>query len=760
MYSDFGNINDMTKGQFNTAIEYYRNKVKMMNEDTSISERSKAWFLERYEARIKSLETTLENLNVAINNSKNSGVLVNEETITLGRLGASTTATTNFDTLAQNEQRHRTSQRWKIVGACLLPVVGTIPFLISWRRAKKRHKEVASKINQENIELGNFINRERRPYEATLLTSTKFSDAEKANLLEDTTELRRIEALALSGTITPIEKTNLTKKLIEVREFGQKNGYNVTAILTDPSFRTKADKNNIQVTAHETTYNSTLATATNLKDAYDSIRKLENLRAEVQTLYNETKNSRLETLLNNIDSRITTLKNNAKTAINAGVNAIVADVNAVTAASADEAGYTAAINTVEARAVAANANFGTGVNFEQAQKMAEEIGFDTESAEYKKFNEIENARATKKSEFETELNKVKGETQFRTNIADNMNALNNVLTTKLNPLSAVADIDTNINEINIKEAFTYLAEAKSAYDYLESNISSLTAAEKGTFTPLQKEYLDYKAKLEQKNQEFASKAENFDNYKTEINSAIDITKDKDTLSGELELLKSTLAIIESVEYKEKMNKIGLSSELNRLISTAKTKITKYERLITQKETEEENTKHNAEVKDILDENEAILTPILTSISSGTPSTDLIELANYEQQINNVITALSAITGTLDTANKTRLRTLSQSANKSSVAVKRQIQAAKRPEELKAYYQGEIEKIENEVLACISKLNSSRTKAQAINQLSLCSAKLQRLKSAATADHVSLDFDSLLTNISDTITNNPLGPTAP
>ena len=53
MFNDFGNINDMTKKQFNTAIEYYRNKVKMLNEDTSISEESKAWFLERYNERIK-----------------------------------------------------------------------------------------------------------------------------------------------------------------------------------------------------------------------------------------------------------------------------------------------------------------------------------------------------------------------------------------------------------------------------------------------------------------------------------------------------------------------------------------------------------------------------------------------------------------------------------------------------------------------------------------------------------------------------------
>ena len=580
------------------------------------------------------------------------------------------------------------------------------------------------------------------------------------NLLEDTPELTRIETLALTGAISPIEKTNLTKKLVELREFAQKNGYPLIGVLSNPAFRTKTDKTDIKITAHETTYNSTPATATNLKDAYDAIKKLQDLRAEVQTLYNETRNSRLETLLNNIDSRIATLKGNAKTAIENGVNDIVANVNAVVAATNDEPGYTAAIASVEARATATNTNFGTGVNIDQAKKMAEEIGFDDQTDEYIKFSEVENARSNKKSGFETELNKVKSEADFRLNISNNISELDRVLRSKLGPLSSIADIDTNINEINIKEAFIYLAEAKSAYAYLEQNISNLTAAEKALFTPLQKDYLDYKAKLEKKNQEFASKAENFDSYKTEINGTIDITKDKDTLSGELEMLKSTLATIESAEYKEKMNNIGLGSELNRLISTAKTKITKYEKLISQKEAEEENTKLNNEVRDTLTDNSAILNPILSLISSSALPTDLIELDSFEQQINGVISALSGITGTLDPTNKGNLRTLNQNARNALVAVKKQIQAVKKPQELENYYKSEIEKVELEAASLMTKLTSAKTKTQSLNQLSLCVAKLKRLKNEAISKGVSLDFDSLIDNIENTIASNPLGPTAP
>ena len=753
MFNDFGNINDMTKKQFNTAIEYYRNKVKMLNEDTSISEESKAWFLERYNERIKSLEATLQDLNASINAAKNSGVLVNDETVTLNSLGRTSTANDNFNQLAQDANRHRTSQRWKIIGACLLPVVGTIPFLISWKRAKKRHREINTRIAQENIELGNFVNHERRPYEATLLTSTKFTDAEMANLLEDTAELSRIEALALTGPISPIERKNLTTKLIAVREFGQKNGYTMTGILTNAAFRTKTDKTEIQITAHETTYNGTPATATNLKAAYDAIKTLENLRAEVQSLYNETKNSRLETLLNNIDSRITALKGNAKTAINAGVNGIVTSVNGITPATTDEAGYTAAINNVESAAVAANTNFGSGVNAEQAKKMAEEIGFDDQSDEYRKFDEIESAKTTKKTEFETNLKQVKGEAELRQNIADNLNELERVLTHRLDPLSP-------INEVNIKEAFIYRAEAESAYNYLSQNIASLTPAEKATFDRLRTRYLAHESNLNTKNQEFASKAENFDAYKTEINTAIDRTKDKDTLSGELEMLKSTLAVIESAEYKEKMNTIGLSKELSKLISTAKIKISQYEKLITQKEAEETNTKHNEDVKDILDENDAILNPINSLISTSSLPADLIELESYELQINGVIGTLTSITGDLDAVNKPRLRTIRQQANNALVAVKKKIQAVKEPKELEKYYKGEIEKVETEASAWIVKLASSKTKAQALNNLGLLVARLQRLKSEASSKGVTLDFDSLMNNINDTIANNPLGPTAP
>ena len=753
MFNDFGNVNDMTRGQFNTAIEYYRNRINAINEDASISKNTKLWFIETYQARIKSLESTLSSLNEAINAAKSSGALINDETTSLSKLGRTSTSTGNFDNYSQNARKHKVSQRWKILGACLLPVVGTIPFLISWKRAKKRHKDINTKIAQENIELGNFVNHEKRPYEKTLLTSTKFTEAEMINLLEDTTELTRIETLALTGAISPIEKTNLTKKLVELREFAQKNGYPLIGVLSNPAFRTKTDKTDIKITAHETTYNSTPATATNLKDAYDAIKKLQDLRAEVQTLYNETRNSRLETLLNNIDSRIATLKGNAKTAIENGVNDIVANVNAVVAATNDEPGYTAAIASVEARATATNTNFGTGVNIDQARKMAEEIGFDDQTDEYIKFSEVENARSNKKSGFETELNKVKGETELRTNIANNLAELERVLTQKLDPLSP-------IDEVNIKEAFIYLAEAKSAYDFLNQTISNLNAAEKTRFDALRTRYLAHELNLNNKNQEFASKAENFDSYKTEINGTIDITKDKDTLSGELELLKSTLATIESDEYKAKMNKIGLGSELNRLISTAKSKITKYEKLISQKEAEEENTKLNNEVRDTLTDNSAILNPILSLISSSALPTDLIELDSFEQQINGVISALSGITGTLDPTNKGNLRTLNQNARNALVAVKKQIQAVKKPKELENYYKSEIEKVELEAASLMTKLTSAKTKTQSLNQLSLCVAKLKRLKNEAISKGVSLDFDSLIDNIENTIASNPLGPTAP
>ncbi len=742
MLTDFGNINNMTKNQFQKGIDYYKNKIKMMEEDASIAETTKAWFIERYNERLTFLENTFAELQTTINRARLSGSLVDENTATFNSLGSSVSSSgTEFSNLAQNQRKHQVSQRWKILGACLLPVVGTIPFLISWKRAKKRFKDINKNLTQENNDLDAFVANTRRPYEATLLTATKFTDDEKRALLEDTAELTRIQTLALSGTISPIEKANLTKKLVELREYAQKNGYNVSAILTDAAFKTKADKNTDKAAAHNSAFAGIPATATTLKDAYDAIKKLETLKSEVQSLYNETKDKSLETLLTNIDSRIATLRANAKTAIENGINDVVRNVDGVTAATSDDAGYTAAIAAVNSTAAAANAHFGAGITATAAKKMAEEIGFDEQSAEYKKFDEIESKRAEKASDFDTKLQKVKSEAGLRQSIADNLAALNNVMTTKLDTL-------TPITEINIKEAFIYFNEAKSAYDYLNQNIANLNSTEKSTFNTLRTRYLAHETTLTTSNQTFASKAENFDAYKTDINTAIDASKDKDTLAGELELLKNTLIVLESAEYKEKMNKIGLARELSVLITKAKSKISAYEALIKKKETEAENTAHNLEVKAILDENKLILDAIPATLPN-----DLIELENYEQQVNGAISALAGISGTLDATNTTNLRTLKQNAQKTLVAIKKQVQLIKKPQELEAYFKGEIEKVETEVGVWIAKLNTAKTKAQALNQLGICVAKLQRLKADASSKGVTLDFDSLISSITDTITNN-------
>ena len=607
MFSDFGNINDMTKSQFNTAIEYYRNRIKMLNEDTSISNRSKAWFLERYEARLKSLEDTLETLNMAISVERRKNVFIDENTTTLNALGKSSSATDNFNNLTQNTHKHRVSQRWKIVGAILLPVVGTIPFLVSWKRAKKRHQEINTRIAQENIELGNFVGHEKRPYENTLLTSTKFTEAEMANLLKDPVELAQIEALALTGAISPVEKTNLTKKLAEVREFGQKNGYNMSAILTDPAFKTKADKTDSQITAHEATYNGTPASATNLKAAYDAIKILENLKGQVQTLYNDTNNKKLETLLANIDTKIDSLKASAKTAIIAGVDDIVKNINDVkiTVSPPTDTDYTTAISAVDTAAKAANTYFGPGITAAQALSMADELGFNDQTPEHKKFTEIEAAKNTKTTGFETKLNELNSAKELATNISTNFTNLENALT-------SVKSL--TIDATNIDDAIRLMETAKSSFNFLTQNYDDV---DKSRYSSVRDKYNDALKKV-------FLRTENFPLYEATITDTTkpDNSSDIDTLERELSILNEILTSIESEEYKSQLQSFDplLSRHLNTLISTAKTKISAYEVLIASKEIDNYKTaaalgKTLPTDKDALLEEKINLEAILQSLNS-------------------------------------------------------------------------------------------------------------------------------------------------
>ena len=651
MFSNFGNINDMTKSQFQKASEYYENRVKMMTEDKSISDDARNWFLSQYNERIKSLKQNLEELELAINRLKNSGAIIDDSHATLSSTGSYASSYANFDSLSQNEHRYRVSQGWKIAGAILLPLVGTIPFLRSWNAARKRRNAIEAKINSENVELGNFVSKEKRPYEATLLTSTKFTEEEMANLLEDTAELNRIANLvtATPSPITPIQRKNLISKLVDVREFGQKNDYDVSAILTDPVFETSIDKTKSKIATHQTTFSSISSSATTLKQAYDAIKQLEELRTKVQELYNSSKDKSLETLLNNIDSKIATLKATAKTKINDGANDIVTNINNETGRPTDdgdptEESLTNAINAVNGFVDNANLTyFGAGVNAEQARRMAEELGFTSETDEYKKFDEIQSARTSKLEKLNTELAKVESESEIK-----------NQLTTFNSYFEESHDFMDTANASNISNLKRLLAQVEANYNYLKQNLSSLSDDDRKSFFENEEKFRKRKDAINKASFTYAPTPSDYATYKSWINAVINTTADKDTLENQLDKLEKAKFNLESDSFKTMMTEIDprFGPEIERLITTATNKIEQIEKLI-------EKIDKGAEVQINIDTYNSIIDELnLDDVNKFTYIEDKTTTSRAIDQLNNILKKINDIdTSSIDSTTNTNLRAL-------------------------------------------------------------------------------------------------------
>lgn len=489
MLTDFGNINAMNKSQIQTAIDYYNDKIAKMSKDETISDKTREWFLNQYSARVNALNGTMQKLQNAINRAKLSGVLVNEQTASLDSFGLSSSSAGNFSHLSQDRHKQKVKQRLKVIGACLLPVVGTIPFLVSIRRSKRRYKAVQSRLTQENIELDNFITSTKRPYEANLLSAEMFTDEQKQSLLQDPAEISRMETLLASGTISPIEKANLTKKLSNLREFAQQNGYNASAILTDSAFKTEADKTQDKTNKFQADYNAVSSSGANLKEIYDSIKTLETIKNDTQALLNRNpKNTALKTLVSDIDSKIAGLKAGATTLTKDGIAEIVNKISSVAVSStAPTVGdYNTAIASVETASTSPSTKFGTGVSIENAKQMAEDLGIiDPDKSP---FEEIDKIKTTKTNGFTASRDALQNESDTKTNIANNLTKLQNAL-------KELKNIKP-ITKYNLDDAEDYLEEAESAYTYLFSVKGKLDSTQKTEFATKKMEYLKQKDRIE------------------------------------------------------------------------------------------------------------------------------------------------------------------------------------------------------------------------------------------------------------------------
>lgn len=376
MVNEFGNINKMTLDQFEIAMKYYEDKIAAIKEDSTISESTKDWFLELYNTRVAFLNKTFKELQTTINAARSSGKFVNEATATLDSLSRSKTDIGSLSQMSQNKKKYKVKQAFKIVGAVLLPLVGTIPFLVSFKRAKKRFKDINKALVQENIDLGNFVNESQKPYEKSLLTRTPFSERDMQNMLDHQTEIIRLQNI-LATPISPIEKKNLTAKLLALKEYAQKNGYSLDpGVLNGPEFKTKTDEKNNTVNQIKTDTAAVPVTPAKLNEVYNRIQQLQTLKEKAEALLSPTaKDPEVQARIADIDGKIATLKTIAIAAVENGATNITADLNSKVTTSAARVDLQASNSDLES-VYTSTAEY--GVDIKTAKKMAEEIGVPPE----------------------------------------------------------------------------------------------------------------------------------------------------------------------------------------------------------------------------------------------------------------------------------------------------------------------------------------------------------------------------------------------
>ena len=189
---DFGNKYGMNKAEFEKSIQYFQDKITMIEEDETISPPVKRWFIKRYNKRIKELEDAYQELQETINHVK-ATKYVDEETATINNLSPyNRTDKSAFRNLGGDDRKHKVGQFFRVLS--MFTIIG-IPFAIPGMiRSSKRHKM----RRQENIDLQNFVNESNKPYASKIGSDEPFSEEEMIALLSNPTELAKIVTLTAS----------------------------------------------------------------------------------------------------------------------------------------------------------------------------------------------------------------------------------------------------------------------------------------------------------------------------------------------------------------------------------------------------------------------------------------------------------------------------------------------------------------------------------------------------------------------------------
>lgn len=565
MATIFGNINNMTLAQFKKAIEYYENKINTLKEDVSLSDNAKAYFTNLYKNRVKSLTKTQQKLEAVIANARTAGIYVNEKTATFNSLGSPQSGPNDFESMAQNQKKYKRAQFFRILGIVLLPLVGTIPFIRAYKRAKQKYKDIQNAMSKENTDLKTFVHNEHRPYDNKLTTSESLSNEEIEQILTLPGEVARLENILTSSSLSPVEKKNLTAKLIEIKTYAQENGFTLDpTVLTSSKFDTEKDKavkniNTIKTdVATETTFTPS---SLNIKQLHEKYEKLTVIAEKITAALDESPdNADLLTAQTTINTSIENVKTEVQNQVTSESNKIISDLNGKKAKGSTKTDFDNSNTALDAIYNNVSTNFGTSL--EETKTIASELGGDVSAIE--KITETYNSL---KEENNKKIEEMETHDKNKTKIEDNLKTLKKFVTDFNDFLTGSPGNEKCL------EAYLNLNSIDEAINTLLSLKEHMTFEQKKEFDDKNRTYQRMKKIIESKYKKLdfdGSDYETAEKYINELNTSGLTTETE--LKEALYKLTTYSKLLTSTEAQNFYTSAGMSEEYTRITSVLNEKL--------------------------------------------------------------------------------------------------------------------------------------------------------------------------------------------
>ena len=534
MITEFGNLNDMTLSQYETAVSYFESTIEKIKNDPNIEDSAKQWFITEYGARLKILKENMHDLQEVIEAKRESG-FVNERTATFENLGERYRAD-NSETVFGRVEYVNPDTKFKKVMHVLSIVTGfgLIPTIVKLRKRKKQRLAVEAELSKENLKLGKFMRENKHPYDSIVLTKTEFTDEQKEALLENPREVSRLEAILSSSALSAEERSNVKAHLQALRKFAQDKSIAIdSSILTDSSLATEKDKADKERQSIADKIN-----AVNI-DSADDLTTLNNQYQELEKLKSNFKaGTKNKDLKEQIILKQNQIRDKAKSIISSEKGATI---TAIEGHHTDDGYNKTALETSNAN-IKTDIQTNLGVNIDELISITANLGISSDAD----LQEILNSYNEIKEENDDRLKPFVDTQTFKTKVSE----LDELSTRLSSAIAGATDpsVWANINN-DFEKAKALLQEIKT------------TAAEKGLNPSDFAEFNTAQSKFDAVEKEIdKKKATSIESSQSEL-----ITEHKDNINMAIDYSSASIESLEEARLKVSEARAFFSSSDTRFI---------------------------------------------------------------------------------------------------------------------------------------------------------------------------------------------------